>query len=481
MSVNCINASLNAYVPSGTNTWDDKKVRHLYRRLGYGIKPSDIDQALSQSPSALVDTLVDAAVNLALTDPLPEQLNSSGPKDLDSTLLRRWQHVFVRGLYNDGLRERMAFFWSNHVVVDVPSFNQCPAYLYAYTNLLQRHALGNFKELVDEVGLTPAMLRYLNGHQNTNREPNENYARELYELFTLGEGNGYTQQDIEETARALTGYNRRPDSCAPFEFTEQFYDDGEKTIFGRTGNWGYDDVIQILFEEKRSLIAKFIVGKIYTYFVHPDLPNDTIINQLANTFETNDFEIAPVLRQLFKSQHFFDAQAMDVIIKSPTDLLLAFYKDTGINLDQSEDSISRIRLWSKQMGQWVFSPPNVAGWQRDKEWISSATMVFRWQYMDRLVRDAFQANEEDFRDFARACADESDDVVYVTKAIMDWLLPEAGLTQDDYDIALVVFKSDAVPENYYEDGTWNLYLDSVPQQVYLLLRHIVKLPEFQLK
>ena len=149
------------------------------------------------------------------------------------------------------------------------------------------------------------MLMYLNGYENRNNAPNENYARELYELFTLGEGNGYTQDDITETARALTGYNNRQDG-GPIYFNPNRFDNGEKTIFGRKGNWNYDDVINILFEEKSDLISKFIVRKLYKHFVSPDV-NEAIVDELALYFINNNFELEPLYRKLFKSEHFINS------------------------------------------------------------------------------------------------------------------------------------------------------------------------------
>ena len=214
-------------------------------------------------------------------------------------------------------------FWSNHFVVEFRDINQ-PAYLYQYYALLQTHALGNFKTFISEVGLAPAMLRYLNGFENKKNSPNENYARELYELFSLGEGNGYTQEDITETARALTGYNRSKTNGGIIEFNEKTYDKGSKTIFGQTGNWGYDDVINILFQEKKDIIANFICTKIYRYFISPKV-DFNIIAGMAKTFKDNQFELLPVMKQLFKSDHFFDSENSNVLIKSPIDMMVGLH------------------------------------------------------------------------------------------------------------------------------------------------------------
>ena len=187
-------------------------------------------------------------------------------------------------------------------MVEYKDVNQ-PAYLYQYYALIQSHALENFKTFVSEMGLATTMLRYLNGFENKKNSPNENYARELYELFTLGEGNGYIQEDITETARALTGYNRFKTYLGVIEFNENSFDKGSKTIFGRSGNWGYNDVIDILFEEKKDLIANFICNKIYRYFVSPQL-NSSVVSAMAETFKQNEFELKPSLNNYLKVNTF---------------------------------------------------------------------------------------------------------------------------------------------------------------------------------
>src|SRR5690606_30755376 len=236
---------------------------------------------------------------------------------------------------------------------------------------LQRNALGNFKTLTSEVGLTSAMLYYLDGARNRGNNPNENYARELYELFTMGEGNNYTEQDIIETAKALSGYTERgEEGCTQVTFDPTEFNTDNKTIFGQTGNWGYDDVIDILFNERANETAWFICKKLYEFFVHPDSTDEEgngiapqIIDGMAQTFMSNNFEIAPVIRQLLKSQHFFDETAIGVIIKSPFDLYFNLLKETGFTYDDT--TVLNMIDSASLIGQELFNPPEVEGWQRD--------------------------------------------------------------------------------------------------------------------
>jgi len=480
---NCNNSSLGVFVPSDTNSWDIKKINHLFRRVAYGISPSDAIGLLDKNPAELVDELIDDAI-VAPGFPVPSWADETAEKESGAQLNDRkkeWKKTFIKELLQNEFRNRLTFFWSNHLVASMQG-HQCVANFYKYSKTLQVNALGNFKTFVFEIGLDNLMLNYLNGRQNTKNKPNENYARELYELFTLGEGNDYTQQDIVETARALTGYNNRTSLCSPITFARNKFDAGAKTIFGKTGDWGYADVITILFEERAVQISQLIAKKIYMYYVHPELPEDaTIIDELALTLRTNNFEIVPMLRRLLKSEHFFNKDAMDVIIKSPVDLMLSFYRDAQLIFPDDDDT-NKLINWSKALGQSIYEPPNVAGWQRDKDWISSPTLILRWNYMKTIINNQFNTDKEQFRILAYTIAGISNDVEVISKAIVNWFLPEELLSDLDYSIALDTFKIDSIPENYYEDGTWDLLtFNQVPKQVRELLKHIVQQPEFQLK
>ena len=189
---------MKSYSPSKNNPWNAKQINLVARRLGFGCSISEINLYLNSSPGALVDDIVDEASSISVTN-APEwslwdnkQFNNSGKnKNYYHTILQKQAFTDI---INNGFRERLTLFWSNHFVVEYKDVNQ-PAYLYQYYALIQTHALGNFKTFVSEIGLSPAMLRYLNGYENKKNNPNENYARELYELFNLGEGNGYSQED----------------------------------------------------------------------------------------------------------------------------------------------------------------------------------------------------------------------------------------------------------------------------------------------
>ena len=474
--------ALTPYIPSDDNPWNSDNVQHLFKRISFGINDQDIPSYLANDPSQVIDTIVDDAIALPTTE-APEWAYWN-EADFDDAPLqpfeyrRAWQIQTINDLLNNGLRDALTLFWSNHFVTAYPEYRSS-AYMFQYYNILQSHALGNFKDFVRAIGLTPAMLLYLNGYENENESPNENYARELFELFTLGENNGYTQIDIEETSRALTGWNHQEEDGDPITFDESTFDTDPKTIFGQTGTWGYDDVVDILFTEKASLIANFICAKLYIHFVGPEI-DDAIVSTLAQTFLDNDFEIAPVIRDLLKSDHFFSPQNKGVVIKSPLDLHLGLHTELNFEVDPSFNLINRIRANSNNVGQELFNPPDVAGWQGDRTWINASSFAGRWKDSEFLIRKYKQYDNDQFRAWAISVAGNGNDPAAISKALVDFLLTEELPNQSEYDAITDVFKGD-VPQNYFDDGIWDLNWDDVPNQVRDLLNYTVRIPEFQLK
>lgn len=479
----CNLSTLAPYDPSGDNPWDAQKARNLYRRVGYGATPLEVTAALALNPSALVQNLIDEAINLPNTF-TPEWAfwSFSDYTDYSTENFEQrdlWYREATKDLFNKGLKARLSFFWFNHFVAQIDAFGHAP-YLFQYWDLLQTHSLGNFKTFVREVGLAPAMLLMLNGFENTSASPNENYARELYELFTLGANNGYTQQDIIETSRALTGYNHWNDFGAAIFFDESTFDDSEKTIFGQTGNWGYDDVIDILFQEREDFIADLICRKLYQYFVSPEI-SEPIITELKDAFITSNWEIAPVLSLLFSSEHFFDDNSRSQLVKSPYDLNLTFARETEMIFAGSEEDFLNLIIYiNGVLGQDLFQPIDVAGWQRDQDWINTSTLSGRWLGMDFVSWQFWNHDSDQYRQLAINITNNSNDPYVITSTIVDFFLSDSLYTLSEYDTATDVFKGD-VPQGYYDDGSWNLGWDGADYQVIMLIQHIFRMPEFQLK
>jgi len=512
--MNCNTSPLTPYVPSATNPWDRKKATHLYKRLATGISPQTVNAALGQSPSDIVDVLFDEALGLAPTT-VPSWATKSKKEyenegiefdEINSDNMFEWQLQFLKDLQTNRLRERMTLFWSNHFVTEKNSY-RCGSYMVSYYEMLQTNALGNFKDFVHDIGLSDAMLAYLNGLDNTKQKPNENYARELYELFTLGEENEdieYTQQDIIETSKALTGYNNRIDcegvdgdcKCQPIIYNPENFDNSVKTIFGLTGNWNYKDAIDILFSQKPLLIAKFIMGKLYRFFVSPQM-NDDVVNELAEDFVNADFELIVPLKKLFKSEHFFDDKIIGTLIKSPIDYFINFLNVTGFSTDFDLERPSNQLFfnYARNMGQELFQPVDVAGWQGDYDWINTSSLVVRWEslsfYMWRLFNTRNDATgvPEEYRQFAKEVAasisiDISNGNAFADQLVLDIIhtfIPQGFTTENDYEALITIFKeAGGTQPQYYTNGRWHLDYKGIPHQVYQLLEALIRIPEFQL-
>lgn len=473
---NCANGTLAPYI--GNLTQD--QVLHLYRRMGFGATPQQLSEGMTLSASALVDQILEEAINLPLPTP-PEWADwlLSDYEDFNEQRQQQfidWVLQWVKDMMTNGFREKMALFWHSHFVTRFESY-QCPSQLYLYHKLLQQYALGNFKAFTHEMGRTPAMLVFLNGVQNTNIEPNENYARELFELFTLGRDNGYTQADIQEAARALTGWVGYFSPCGPIGFVEVYHDEGEKTIFGRTGNWGYDQLHDILFEERADLIAEYICGKLYQHFVHPQI-DSAIVAELADTFKDSGFEIAPVLQKLFKSEHFFDVYVQGAIVKSPLDCLISFVRET--DLPVNDQVIEGVGYLGINLGHTLFSPVDVAGWPGNRNWIDSNSLTGRWQGLDFLIFYLYDTQPDFFRQLAKGLTNNSNDPNLVAQIFADYFISNGLYGPEMYDRTATVLKWE-VPQNYFDTGLWNLDWDTVPIQIALMLRHLARLPEFQMQ
>ena len=457
--------------------WQKSRVLHLYRRIGHSATISEIDLAMQSSPEELVDTIVDEALTQPLIDPpawAEFNLLDFDAQESQLDLFVEWRPNWIKDIYDKGFREKMTVFWSNHFVTQFTAY-QCAPAGYKYLVCLQKNALGNFREFVREIGLESAMLIYLNGAESTRLSPNENYARELYELFTLGQDNGYTQEDIVETSRALTGYIVFP--CPDVSFIEGIWDPGEKNIFGRVGPWGYNDVIDILFEEKAELIAQFICTKLYRQFVYAGEVDQSIVQEMTNIMLASDFEIAPVMRALLKSEHFFADEVIGTQIKSPLETTLNFWRELGLAL--TEESLRPLNDVSDFLGQVLFQPPNVAGWPGYHSWITSSFLRTRWQVNALYIFTIFETDKEVFRTLAKSLSQDSTDPAHVTRMLINHLTPNGFADESLYERATIAFKF-TIPEGYFTSGSWNLDWDEAPEQVALLLFFLTRQPEFQL-
>ncbi len=271
------------------------------------------------------------------------------------------------------LREKMVLLWHNHFVSEA-SVVKIPQYMVKQNALFRTYAFGNVQNLVKQVTRDPAMLIYLDGRKNTKRRPNENYARELMELFTMGIGH-YTEQDIAEAARALTGWKVEGLEAV---FYEKRHDDGEKTFLGRTGNFNDWDIVDIIFEQEAT--AEWFCRKLYKEFVFYQV-DDAVVAELAAVMRANHYEIKPVLSTLLKSEHFYSPQFRGAKIKSPVEFVVGALKQFYI--DNADAKYIRDVLGALQ--QVLFNPPDVRGWPGQRDWISTNTYPLRNIFTDSII------------------------------------------------------------------------------------------------
>jgi uncharacterized protein (DUF1800 family) len=293
--------------------------------------------------------------------------------------VRNLNLTWLKEMVNSGaqLREKMAFFWHGHFACR----NLNVFYQQGLLGVIRYHALGNFGTLLKEVSRTAAMLNFLNNQQNRKGHPNENFAREVMELFTLGRGN-YTEHDIKEAARAFTGWTSN--ARGEFIFRKNQHDYGTKTVLGNTGDYDGNDVLDILLEQKQT--ALYITQKIYKFFVN-DKVDAQKVSWLADRFYNSNYDISKLMEDIFTSEWFYDDKNVGAKIKSPVELIAGIRRMLPMTLENEESLIVLQRI----LGQMLFYPPNVAGWAGGKSWIDSSTLMMRMR-IPQLINDEDELN-----------------------------------------------------------------------------------------
>lgn len=396
--------------PLDPKSFDKKKAQHLLQRAGFGGTANQAEALANLGLEKAVDYIVNYK---QLPDPKPTALDdydkdiirpatqteretirkarTSGDENMvemfrkerqrrqraDRKQISEMERWWMQRMISTPrpLEEKLTLFWHGHFATGYRTIENS-YHMYLQNMFLRKHAMGNFKEdLVRGIIHDPAMIKYLNNHQNRKGSPNENLARELMELFTLGEGEGYTEDDIKEGARCLTGYTVEDDA---FAFRAQQHDTGTKRIFRRSGLYDGDDFVDLIFT--RSTASTFVIEKLYRYFVN-DLPHGETtaskkyIRSLANLMKRKDWEIKPVIETIFLSEHFYDESNMNSIIKSPIQLIVQAVR--SLNPPQREKMIRTLAISSDLMGQRLFAPPSVKGWDGGRTWINTSTMFMR--------------------------------------------------------------------------------------------------------
>jgi len=354
-------------------------LKHFHSRFGFGL---NLEQYLSFKKGKAINKsmwldnqLQSRKVNLLPTSKvvkpfLPQEMKVSKQNreekiKEDRKIILKINREWIKQMATNEnpLQEKMALFWHDHFACSPKSSFMASSYL----ELIRREALGNFRSLLHGISKEPAMLLYLNNQQNRKGHPNENFAREVMELFTLGIGN-YTEQDIKESARAFTGWSVGKDK--KYRLNERQHDFGVKVFFGEKKNWTGEEIIDRILEEKQT--AEYVSGKIAKYFLGKE-PSKDLQNELTEKFYKSDYEISSVIRALAESDEFWSEENIGQDILSPVELLVKMERDFQLNTDDSNFEI----IVQKSLGQVIFQPPNVAGWPTGKGWIDTATLPTR--------------------------------------------------------------------------------------------------------
>lgn len=364
------------------------KIKHLYNRAGFGLTLNDFQTKLDFQSCLKKIFSTPKSYNYLQTISLAEvedaqqkikQLPKDEKKELKQMLK---QNVFeLNNLWlnemmtnESQLHEKMALFWHGHFACR--SIN--PYFDQQYVDILRKNALGNFGTMLNEISKTPAMLQYLNNQQNKKDHPNENFAREVMELFTLGRGN-YTEQDIKEAARAFTGFGF--DKSGEFKFKKMQHDFDAKTFQGKTANFSGEDILQIILAKKEC--AYFVTKKIYQFFVNDSIDEEKV-KQLADTFYQSNYNIKVLMQSIFSSDWFYDEKNVAVKIKSPVELLVGMFRTIPTTFEDNQSTI----FIQRTLGQILLNPPNVAGWNGGRSWIDSSSLLFRMQLPQVIYFDA---------------------------------------------------------------------------------------------
>ncbi|PQJ21934.1 DUF1800 family protein [Tenacibaculum sp. SG-28] len=366
---------------------ETRHIQHLYHRVGFGITPKSIAEMHGLQKAEIVDLLFKTSqaynpiqIDTSFLDNYAIQDFKDKKKRKEIMKISRKKIVALNQAWLDRilnptelLREKMTLFWANHFVCE----DKYVLFAQRYNNTLRENALGDFKSFVKVISKEPAMLKYLNNKQNKKRSPNENFARELLELFTLGQGN-YTERDIKECARAFTGYNHT--IHGDFILHKKHQDQGLKTFMGQTGYYDGDAIIDIIVSQKQC--ARFICNKIYQYFVNEKICEHHIDEMIAVFYPS--YNIESLMRFVLSSEWFYSENNIGSKIKSPIELIAGIHTTVPFDLTNKKQGM----LLQKLLGQVLLFPPNVAGWKGGRSWIDSNTIVTRLRLPSVLLNNA---------------------------------------------------------------------------------------------
>lgn len=444
---------------------------HLARRATFHPSLTLARLLEGKTPASAVDMLLGMG-----STPTPPAWADTPPNFTNfQDAIRQWGELqawwMLQALTVPALREKMVLFWHNHFTSDYITV-YAAQFMVRQAKLIREKAYA-FRELAEGIIGDPAMLVYLNGNLSLKGNPNENFGREWFELFTLGVGN-YTEQDIVEAARAFTGW-RITGSTATY--SPQYADLGPKTILGETGNWEYPDVVRITLESDACL--QYMARKLYRQFFEYNPSADTIA-QVAEVLRLANYDMATVLRTLLTSEHFYESQLRGALIKSPADLaigLAAMTSTTNVHPTYTQAAMTALN-------QEIFYPPTVEGWKGHHNWITSSTFPLRQRYAESYIDGRYGTTSDVLRDtagapltpdlvaMAKQFADVND-AVKLVEHFVGFMLPVATTTEQRGVLLETLLAGAPVYE-------WDVDSPAAKNRLKLLVQAIVRMPEFQL-
>jgi hypothetical protein len=364
------------YRPSAAVPWNKKWIAHFYRRAAFGPSAADTERALNDGFEKTLDRLLTGEPD---APQLLELLSDAGHY-LKSDLQIRvwWLSIMLEG--GHPLREKLTLFWHNHFATSYAKVQRTQL-MFEQNAILRKHALGKFRPFLLDMSKDTAMLKWLDSNQNVKGAPNENFAREVMELFSLGVGN-YTEKDIQEAARAFTGWHtdsRIDEDEDTFHFKPVLHDEGRKTVFGKTGNWNGDDVIRLCCD--KADCAACLVGKLYSFLVSETRPPERLLAPLQQRFRDSDYDIADLVKTMLGSRLFFSPHAYRKRVKWPVEYALGAVRAAVPGRAPLGDIVDPLA----KMGQVLFAPPNVKGWRTGTDWLNSATLLARNNFAETVA------------------------------------------------------------------------------------------------
>ncbi len=521
--------------------WTTPEITHLLKRTMFGAAKADVDYFKGRSLNDAVNDLL-SIPTVPPSPPLKNYDNSNIPaNDLEyavaagttwvtnnstdgtansrrvNSLKSWWIGLMINQQRN--ILEKMVLFWHNHFSTETADIGRA---IWCYQNnvILRQYALGNFKQFVKAITLDTGMLRYLNGYLNTNTAPDENYSRELQELFTIGKENkpNYTEDDVKQAARVLTGW-RIDNNTNTVLFQANRHDPGNKQfstfynntiVTGKTSALGGDQELDAMLDmifAKAVEVSEFIVRKLYRWFCYYSIDPATeanVIQPLAKIFRDSNWEIKPVLSGLFKSEHFFDALNQGCLIKSPLDMTVGVCREFGIVFPPASDVINSYFMWeyvrnqASLMQQNVGDPPSVSGWapyyqvpQFHELWVNSDTLPKRNRFTDQLITTGYSRNGKRIQidpvAYAKKFSNPADPNILLSDMVDNlYRVPLAGSSMQSVKKQILLSNQD---QDYYWSNAWNAHIATpsdtalyqiVNTRLQTLIKYLMNLAEYQL-